>query len=277
MRNGIVINQNALLESGLNLDVVDLIIFDFLYSLSGSKRGISGQIANLKDIYFRMSPNMIMAELPVLGLNTKKSVMYHIKRLEENKVIEKSNTEYYEDFYRFGENACKLLFDDNKMEVVKDLSGDSKESKFETQKTANAVQTTLFCSESGQINGKSDDKAKKTNFENSGIEELINYENQNYDCLIEKLSTPAFSTALQAANIKMSSISYIYYINAVKNWSEAKNKTSTFTGWLAMIRNFILSDLQRNKVVIIQSDKPRTYLTTEEQFQLQQYMKNNNL
>ena len=50
------------------------------------------------------------------------------------------------------------------------------------------------------------------------------------------------------AGAEYQDIDIVYYYHAVADWSDSSNTKRTDRGWLATIRNFIRSDMERGKL-----------------------------
>lgn len=83
-------------------------------------------------------------------------------------------------------------------------------------------------------------KDKKTLFRNSGVYEMVKFENGvgvDYSEFEAKFATPEFAP-----------VDLVYYFHAVADWSDQKNMKRTKNGWLATVRNFIRGDVERKKL-----------------------------
>lgn len=130
MKYNISINQKAVIDSGLSLDLIDLAIFDCLkdFSLVPSCKTLSiGGIT-----YYLFNWKLIQQQLPILGLNTRQSVFKRFTNLKEAGVIvaNPDNATLGQAWYRFGSNYQKLLFnpDNNGLHPVNESQGGDNQS-----------------------------------------------------------------------------------------------------------------------------------------------------
>ncbi len=110
MKYNININQKAIVDLGLNLDVVDAAIIDFLNNFAHSRA-----CKNMNDsghIYYWFSWKIIVQQLPILNIKTKQGVYKRLQKLQEAGIVVRhdSNMSSKMSWFRFGENNSKLQF-----------------------------------------------------------------------------------------------------------------------------------------------------------------------
>ena len=81
MKYNISINQFAAVKHGLNLDFLDLAIFDFIRSFINSGNCQTTQIGN--ESYYWISYKKIKEDLPLLPLNSGDAIYRRVKKLTE--------------------------------------------------------------------------------------------------------------------------------------------------------------------------------------------------
>lgn len=106
----ILINQFAAIENGLDLDIIDLAIFDYIKDFSGSN--YCSKIATPEGTYFWLSHKKIIQDLPLLKIKSSQGIIKRISNLLENKIFEKHpNCEMYgKSLYKAGINYDLLIF-----------------------------------------------------------------------------------------------------------------------------------------------------------------------
>ena len=117
MKYNININQYAAVTNGLNLDIVDLAIFDFIKDFANSPKCVKMQTEN--GSFFWISHDLILKEMPLLGITTKRGLVKRIAKLVDAELIvrHESNIEKGRTMYAFGKNYHKMIFGENSGEV----------------------------------------------------------------------------------------------------------------------------------------------------------------
>lgn len=127
MKFNILINQKAAIDSGLDLDIIDLSIFVTLKDFALSKR-CEKMKAEDGTVYYLFSWGLIVKELPILGLNSRQAVFKRFEKLRAANVIypNPDNGTLAKSWYAFGVNYDRLIFStpDNN-----GLQGDNESSK----------------------------------------------------------------------------------------------------------------------------------------------------
>ena len=118
MKYTILINQFAAVNSGLDLDLIDLSIFDFIKDFANSDGCIKMQTP--EGIYFWISHKLIIDTMPLLKIKTPQGIIKRIENLINAKLLNKHpNCEIYsKTLYSFGSNYDLLTF--NKIEIDSD-------------------------------------------------------------------------------------------------------------------------------------------------------------
>jgi len=104
MKYNININQRSVVESKLDLDVIDMAIFNYLESFALS--GGTERIINQDKLYFWVSHSKIMEDMPMLNINTRQGVLKRIDKLIAAGLIERhpQAQRLGKSFYCFGVN-----------------------------------------------------------------------------------------------------------------------------------------------------------------------------
>ena len=123
------------------------------------------------------------------------------------------------------------LFDENTAPPKKggtECSAPPKNSP--TEKTAPTKNGGAYTKDDNQETKEYYNKNKKTLFsENSVL--------ANIDFVLEKF-----------AGVEYEEVDLVYYYHAVRDWSDSSNTKRTENGWIATIRSFIRTDIERNKL-----------------------------
>lgn len=112
MQYTLSINQFACVRGGFDLDLADLAIFDFV-SRYAHLREVSKIVEGSK-VYYWISYQKIIDEMPILGLKTKDAVYRRMKKLIAEGILEEypRNREVGKSYFAFGERHAELEFVD---------------------------------------------------------------------------------------------------------------------------------------------------------------------
>lgn len=80
-----------------------------------------------------------------------------------------------------------------------------------------------------------EEKSRKTLFKNSEVFKLVN--NNDYSGFEKKFPGPEYEK-----------IDLVYYFHSVNDWSDKSDTKRSAAGWLATVRTFIRSDMEKNKL-----------------------------
>lgn len=245
MQYTITINQLAVINSGMNLDVVDMSIFDFITHFAHSDKCM--KLNSEGAIYFWVSHSVIIEQLPILGISTGAGIIKRINKLIDAGLLSRHpNCDMMrKTFYRFGPNYDKVNYTLNKsLQPSTDVKGTLNESLGTSlnnrlgnknnnyqENTDKAASGGLFPTEPVEtetvVRNRRTSESAACLFENSRF--------SDYDTFAAEFKGPEFET-----------IDIVYYFHAVADWSAQKGKK--MKNWIATARNFIRSDIERNKV-----------------------------
>ena len=96
---------------------------------------------------------------------------------------------------------------------------------------------TYNIAEQTNLHGDAKDKGRKTLFRNSEVFALADVEDGDYS-----------KFEAQFKGKEYEDIDLVYYFHSVADWSDISNTKRTERGWLATIRNFIRSDIERGRL-----------------------------
>lgn len=110
MKYSILINQKLAIDNNLNIDIIDLAIFEYIKDFCHS-REIQKMMENEK-VYYWISYQKIIDDMPILGIKTKDSVYRRLKKLVSLWIIEenKNNAKLWRSYFCFWENYDTLVF-----------------------------------------------------------------------------------------------------------------------------------------------------------------------
>lgn len=261
MKYTILINQYAAVTNGLNLDLIDLAIFDFIKDFANSQSCVKMQTP--EGVYFWVSHKLVLEAMPLLNIKTNQGLIKRIDNLINAGILRKhQNCDIYrQTLYAFGENYDLLAFANIDLQPTKKvdnpqqkLMGTHNESLGITHNESlgyniNNIDKTNINNNAPQIDFAApvpteqteESKDKKTLFRNSEIYKLVEFDANgvgvDYSGFEKKFATQEFEK-----------VDLVYYFHAVADWSDQKNMKRTKNGWLATVRNFIRGDVERNKL-----------------------------
>lgn len=277
MKYNININQYAAVTNGLNLDIVDLAIFDFIKDFANSPKCVKMQTEN--GSFFWVSHDLILKEMPLLGITTKRGLVKRIAKLVDAELIvrHESNIEKGRTMYAFGKNYHKMIFGENNEDIG------TKEPTHEQSFIAPHEQPfTPPMNESSRNNIYNRDRDNNNKFYNIVAETDFSAtsegnENSSLNQNSEKLRGTTDPRKCLFANSRFSKfedfekcfkapefekIDMVYYFNALADWSASKGRMQK--DWIAQARNFIRGDERKGQLRL----KPQ-YQTASSGFNVQ--------
>lgn len=110
MKYNIFINQKSCVDLKLNLDIIDLAIYDCIKAFAITDSCVKITINNI--VYFWMQPGKIKEELPLLGITTTRGISKRIDKLIESGLLERcpDNQSLQKTFLKFGSKASEYEF-----------------------------------------------------------------------------------------------------------------------------------------------------------------------
>lgn len=104
------INQQAALELGLNVDIIDLAIFDFIKDFANSKKCVRTQTD--EGVFFWVSHKTIIEQLPLLSITTPRGIAKRVENLINAGLLKKYSKcdELNRTLYTFGEKYDEYHF-----------------------------------------------------------------------------------------------------------------------------------------------------------------------
>lgn len=124
----IQINQYAAIENGLELDIIDLAVFDYIKSFANSKS--CAKVQTPEGEYLWISHQNIIDNLPLIGIKTKRGILKRLDNLIEAGLLAKHPDcqKYGKTLYTFGPKYDCIEF--TPKNESSELSGCTYERKF---------------------------------------------------------------------------------------------------------------------------------------------------
>lgn len=262
MKYTILINQYAAVTNGLNLDLIDLAIFDFIKEFANSQKCVKMQTP--EGVYFWVSHKLVLEAMPLLNIKTNQGLIKRIDNLIKAGILRKhpNCNRYKQTLYAFGKNYDLLAFAnidlqpttkvDNpqqKLMITHNESLGSTHNESLGYYINNIDKTNIDNIDAPQkdfvaptpAEQTEESKDKKTLFRNSDIYKLVQFDingaGVDYSGFEKKFATSEFEK-----------VDLVHYFHAVADWSDQKDMKRTKNGWLATVRNFIRGDAERNKL-----------------------------
>lgn len=256
MQYSITINQFAVMNAGLDLDVVDMAIFDFIKHYSHSDKCMKLQTEN--GTYFWISHNTIIQQLPILGISTGAGIVKRINKLIDSGLLARHpNCDLMrKTFYKFGPNYDKINFatPNESLQPTTNVVASPNESLGITpnescryhntknnhntiyqEENANALfppATIEAITPEGEKERKVAQKERKT------AEPLCLFENSRYNDI--ELFKASFDGP------EFADVDLDYYFHSVADWSSSKGAKKR--DWIATARNFMRGDMEKGKL-----------------------------
>lgn len=244
MQYTITINQLAVINAGLDLDVIDMSIFDFIQHFAHSDKCM--KLQSEIGTYFWISHTTIIQQLPILGISTGAGIVKRINKLIDAGLLTRHpNCDLMrKTFYKFGPNADKINFATENESLHpttivggshNDCLGTSHNDCLGNQHISNQDINNIPAD--GGLFGDMpvEVKERKQRRTSETLCLFVNSRFSDFDTFAAEFATPEFN-----------GIDISYYFHAVADWSAQKGKK--MKDWIATARNFIRSDIEKNKL-----------------------------
>lgn len=254
MKYTILINQYAAVTNGLNLDLIDLAIFDFIKEFANSQKCVKMQTP--EGVYFWVSHKLVLEAMPLLNIKTNQGLIKRIDNLIKAGILRKhpNCNRYKQTLYAFGENYDLLAFANIDLQPTTKVDNPQQKLMITHNESLgyyinNTDKTNIYNIDAPQkdfvaptpVEQTEESKDKKTLFRNSDIYKLVQFDingiGVDYSRFEKKFATPEFEK-----------VDLVHYFHAVADWSDQKDMKRTKNGWLATVRNFIRGDAERNRL-----------------------------
>lgn len=228
MQYTITINQKAVMDFGLNLDITDMAIFDYIQHYANCDK--CKKLYTEGSVYFSVSHKTIIQQLPMLGIGTGAGILKRINKLIDAGLLERhKDCEFMKmSFYKFGENYEKVYFTPNEsLQPPTKVSDTPNDCLGMTPNESLGYHNTI---DNHNNYNHRDIRAKGTS------ENLCLFaDSKFYD--YEKF-------AEQFKGDDYRGIDIAYYYGKIADWSSSKGAKKK--DWIATARNFMRGDKEKN-------------------------------
>lgn len=230
MKYNIHINQKAVIDLNLDLDVVDMAIFDFIKDFSNSTACQKILIGGKQ--YFWITHSKIISDLPIIRINSRQGILKRINKLIVANLIDRVDGDSQRSYYCFGVNYDNVTFVTDRQQPLSRTDNES------LPKPDNES-----CRDNITINNNTKDN-KQILFSNS----IWN----SYEALKMELAKD-LNFVKEFAGVDLKS-----YIEDCLAWSVSKNNKSTNNGWYLTLRKWMRDDRKQGKLAMLtQPNKPK--------------------
>lgn len=181
MKYSININQKAIIDMWLDLDLIDLAIFDYIKDLSNYSKLVKIEIE--WKTYFWVQYNHLIENMPLLWITNKKVLLRRLDKLIKVWLLEKQIINWNSTYFRFWKNYDKYVFSEDEKDDEKKEECNSKVIGGVTEKWKGV----LLKSNSINYNNKNNNN-NNINYFKYELKKLNsrvfwwNKQNQNTDC-----------------------------------------------------------------------------------------------
>lgn len=251
MKYSILINQYAAVKHGFKLDLIDLAIYDFIKDFSLSKKCFS--INTPDGVFFWISHNLIIENLPLIGIKTKQGIIKRIDNLVKDGILIKHPDcdKYNKSLYSFGENCELLAFhknDDSVDTPIRELQNPLNDS-LNRPLYESLGNNNYNINNTNNINNKAENEFSALFPESVDVEktEKLRGTSEPRRCLFANSRFAKFEDFEKCFDKpEFADVDICYYYHAVADWSASKGRMQK--DWIAQTRNFIRGDREKGKL-----------------------------
>lgn len=249
MQYSIKIDQLAVMNAGLDVDVVDMTIFDFIQHYAHSDKCMKLQTEN--GTYYWVSHTTIIQQLPILGISTGAGIVKRINKLIDAGLLSRHpNCDMMrKTFYKFGPNYYKINFttDNESLQPTTNVEGTHNESLGVSHNESLGEHNTKNHSTIEQNKPADGDLFPSEHINESVKVTRPRRTSETAACLFENSRFYDFDRfAAEFKAPEFSDIDIVYYFHAVADWSAQHGRK--MKDWIATARNFIRGDLEKGKL-----------------------------
>ena len=233
----------AVIKAGLDLDVVDMAIFDFIKNFAHTDKCIKLQTES--GTYFWISHNTIIEQLPILGISTGAGIIKRINKLiDAGLLLRHPNCDLMrKTFYKFGPNYDRVVFTQNESsQPTTNVGGPQNDC-------LGVSQNDCLGNQDNKYNNTIDNKPADGGLFPADDVETVKHTRRTSEpaCLFVNsrfADFKAFAAEFKAP--EFNDVDILYYYHAVADWSSQKGKK--MKDWIATARNFIRGDIEKKKL-----------------------------
>ena len=254
----------AVINAGLDLDVVDMTIFDFVKHYAHSEKCMKLQTET--GTFFWISHTVIIQELPILGISTGAGIIKRINKLIDAGLLARHpNCDLMrKTFYKFGPNYDKVCFatQNESLQPTTIVEG--------TPNKSLCASPNESCGNHNNVNNHSTIESNKPAdgglfpVEPVFVPVTVTRPRRTAEtaaCLFENSRFADYNTfAAEFTAPEFANVDIVYYFHAVADWSAQNGKK--MKDWIATARNFIRRDIEKKKLHTLNPAGPG--LTPEE-------------
>lgn len=233
MKYNININQKAIIDLNLDVDVIDMAIFDFIKDFSNSSKCVKVLIDGKQ--FFWISHSKIILDLPIININSRQGILKRINKLIDANLIQRADGDLQKSYYCFGLNYDSVCFVTDRQQTLSPTDNDSLHQPDNDS-----------CHNYNTTNNSTKYNKREIKFFSDSF--WNNYENlKNHFASKEDLVKRYAYCDLK------------YYIERADHWSETSNNGKgtkrTDKGWLTTIIGFIEQAKLKNEMRTIEIPK----------------------
>lgn len=242
MKYTILINQKAIIENGINIDLIDASIFDFIKDFSHSPKCETIQILSVK--YFWISHTLIIENLPLLGIKSKRGIQKRIDNLVETGLLKRHPDckQMARTYYCFGDKYEAVTFCASYEQKFRGATNKSSDPPTNKSSEDNIYKNdTIISDTNGELENSlfpdfTIDKRKKTIYRNCDLKK-------------EGVLREVFKNEIAAG------IDVQYYATRVEWWSNTKEGLKRgFYGWRDTINKFMSEAKEAGKLKMLETE-----------------------
>jgi hypothetical protein len=276
MKYIVSVNQAAAVKVAPDLDFGDLAIYDFIKSFAVSGNCIT--IYENGKCYYWIAHTVIMQELPLLHISTKRGIIKKIDNLINAGILEKYSkcAEMGRTFYTFGVNAALLETNtpSAKSTTVNKSSGGYEQKCMGGMNKSSGnynINDNVNKDNNNVVGFENPPTPTPDNIINVDVEEITgdpisvsaetitppssaapplkDEANPNKKTLFRNSTAANRETFFKTfGGEEYATLDMEHYYNAVADWSDSSNTMRTARGWYATVRTFIRGDKEKNKL-----------------------------
>lgn len=275
MKYSININQYAAVSSGLDLDIIDLAIFDFIKDFAASPK--AQKLQTDSGIYIWVSHKMIIEEMPTLGIKSVSGMRKRLANLVNAGVLvlHPQCDMIGKSYYAFGAAAEQLMFASSTSEATPSFSGGGAPKSNDP-----VLKRTGPCPKKDGVPCPKKDGDNIYNIDNNNKDNILYSGEKEFSPTPQKTSSEKktlfrnseigqsvvdddYSAFIAAIGKDCDGIDLVYYYNVVRDWSDSSNTKRTNRGWIATIKTFMRKDMENGKLHRIQEAQTPTLSADE--------------